>query len=128
MLTDTELRALAEAHSPTMSEDGWDRVCEACDTDWPCPEWDKAFTFDAILVLLDRIERAEAALGVERIAAALLPLFKEYDGPENQVIHSWRCRYPDTYGHGPCTCLADMCADIAADLRAKLLGETKTDD
>lgn len=34
------------------------------------------------------------------------------NGNAQDSIHSWRCDYPERYG--PCTCLDDLVADLAA--------------
>lgn len=36
------------------------------------------------------------------------------DSLEDQGLHSWRCRYPDTYGGGPCHCYADLLDALVA--------------
>ena len=46
-------RKVLQDHSPSVSEDGWDQVCEDCDTDWPCPAWDNTFSPETIRRLLD---------------------------------------------------------------------------
>lgn len=36
------------------------------------------------------------------------------DSVENQGLHGWRCRYPDTYGGGPCDCFDELVAALLA--------------
>ena len=69
--TDSDLRALAEAHHPVPMEDYLSSVCPTCEEDWPCDVWREASEPDRILALLDRLDKAEAELSVERLAAAL---------------------------------------------------------
>ena len=35
-------------------------------------------------------------------------------GPVDDGLHDWRCGYPDSYGGGPCTHLADLVAALVA--------------
>jgi hypothetical protein len=59
------LGAILQTHSPTISEDGWeDQMCEACDTDWPCPRWDETFTPGAIGELLAENAALREGLGI----------------------------------------------------------------
>jgi hypothetical protein len=41
------------------------------------------------------------------LAKRVIGAFTDYDlgSTANQVLHDWRCRYPDTFGH--CTCVVD---------------------
>lgn len=34
------------------------------------------------------------------------------DSVENQALHSWRCRYPESYGGGPCNCFDNLVKDL----------------
>lgn len=34
------------------------------------------------------------------------------ESTENQGLHGWRCRYPESYGRGPCDCFASLMDDL----------------
>jgi hypothetical protein len=58
----SDLRAILATHSPTITEDGFDRVCAACEEDWPCEQWDETFTPGTIGELLDERDALRASL------------------------------------------------------------------
>ena len=53
---------------------------------------------------------------VQRVAAVI----NREGGEPDHSIHSWRCQYPDAYGMGPCTCVADLARMILDALHIEL--------
>jgi hypothetical protein len=103
---------------------------------WWCPAWG---TLNAIryhgnenpddpncgVVAYYRADKVDASLdperpeAVEAWATALRPAMvaNGLDDPEsNQSYHGWRCKYPESYGNGPCDCFDRLVNDLAAAL------------
>jgi hypothetical protein len=57
-----------------------------------------------IILAIEAEARQQATMA---LAKRVIGAFTDYDlgSTANQVLHDWRCRYPDTFGH--CTCVVD---------------------